>query len=192
MPDLLDWFRAGHADLVAALLGADPALTAWTFLPAPSPLAFWARRQAHETAIHCADAQLAAGEIPAYPAEFAADGLDELLVAFFGRGPARTEADGDPAAGGRGGPGRVLLVSTTDTGRDWHIRFNDDLSEVIGTGRGREPGPGQAADGCALAGPASALYVLLWNRAGLTADVRVAGDSGLLESWHANAHLTWG
>ena len=65
--------------------------------------------------------------------------MDELLVAFFGRGPARTEADGDPAAGGRGGPGRVLLVSTTDTGRDWHIRFNDDLSEVIGTGRGREP-----------------------------------------------------
>lgn len=32
----------------------------WTFLDAPSPLAFWARRQAHETAIHRADAQLAA------------------------------------------------------------------------------------------------------------------------------------
>ena len=33
----------------------------WTFLPAPSPLAMWARRQAHETAIHRVDAELAAG-----------------------------------------------------------------------------------------------------------------------------------
>ena len=38
----------------------------WTFLPAPSPRAMWARRQAHETAIHRVDAQLAAG-LPVSP-----------------------------------------------------------------------------------------------------------------------------
>ena len=31
----------------------------FAFLPAPSPLAFWARRQAHETGIHRADVESA-------------------------------------------------------------------------------------------------------------------------------------
>ncbi|MFI5065158.1 MAG: maleylpyruvate isomerase N-terminal domain-containing protein, partial [Streptosporangiales bacterium] len=45
-PELLDWFRTGHAGLVSALETAAPDLACWTFLPgAASPLAFWARRQ---------------------------------------------------------------------------------------------------------------------------------------------------
>ncbi len=98
-PELLDWFRAGHAALVEALTTADPALECATFMPAPSSLAFWARRQAHETAIHRADAESAAGKIPEYPAEFAADGIDELITGFGRRrkyqpaaGPAPTAA----------------------------------------------------------------------------------------------------
>ena len=58
--ELLDAYRAGHRILTEALGSADPALACATFLPAPSPLAFWNRRQAHETAIHRADAELAA------------------------------------------------------------------------------------------------------------------------------------
>ncbi|MBV9092398.1 MAG: maleylpyruvate isomerase N-terminal domain-containing protein, partial [Streptosporangiaceae bacterium] len=58
-PELLAWFRAGYAALVEVLSAADPALQCATFLDAPSPLAFWARRQAHETAIHRADADSA-------------------------------------------------------------------------------------------------------------------------------------
>ncbi len=57
--ELLEWFVAGHAALVSALRCAPPDLAAATFLPAPSPLHFWARRQAHETAIHRADADAA-------------------------------------------------------------------------------------------------------------------------------------
>src|SRR6204780_1534249 len=56
------------------------------FLDAPSPLAFWARRQAHEPAIHRADAESAAGDVTPFPAVFAADGIDELLVCFASRG----------------------------------------------------------------------------------------------------------
>ena len=63
---LLDWFRDGHGALIRTLRAADPGVISWTFLDAPSPLAFWARRQAHETAIHRADAQLAAGGTPGY------------------------------------------------------------------------------------------------------------------------------
>ena len=57
---LIAAYRDGHAALVAALRDADPDLECATFMPAPSPLAFWARRQAHETAIHRYDAQSAA------------------------------------------------------------------------------------------------------------------------------------
>src|SRR5262245_52811149 len=44
---LVAWFRAGHAELVRALRAAPADLECFSFLPAPSPLAFWARRQAH-------------------------------------------------------------------------------------------------------------------------------------------------
>ena len=55
----------------------------------PAPREFWARRQAHETTIHRADA-VAAGlgrrprsaELDLDPA-FAVDGLDELLTGFL-------------------------------------------------------------------------------------------------------------
>ena len=56
--------RQGCAALADALAAAPADLECWTFLRAPSPLAMWARRQAHETAIHRVDAELAAGAAP--------------------------------------------------------------------------------------------------------------------------------
>src|SRR5438128_9992561 len=41
--DLAEWFARGHAALVAGLESAPEDLACWTFLPAPSPRAFWAR-----------------------------------------------------------------------------------------------------------------------------------------------------
>ena len=53
----------------------------WTFYPADSPVAFWARRQAHETTIHRVDAELAAGTgVMEIDPDLAADGLAELLI----------------------------------------------------------------------------------------------------------------
>ena len=108
--DLVEWFLAGHAALVQTLATADPDVSCGTFMAAPSPLAFWARRQAHETAVHRADAELASGSRPAYPAGFAADGVDELIMGF---GRRRKYAPG--AAGG------WLHVAATDTGDGWHF-----------------------------------------------------------------------
>ncbi len=59
--ELAGWLAQGCADLVARSRRRPTTLECWTFLPAPSPRAMWARRQAHETAIHRVDAQLAAG-----------------------------------------------------------------------------------------------------------------------------------
>src|ERR1700736_5595413 len=65
---LVESFREGCAELVNTLRQASPDLVCWTFLDAPSPLAFWARRQAHETAIHRVDAELASGPPSTFPA----------------------------------------------------------------------------------------------------------------------------
>lgn len=53
--DLVGWFRDGHTALVDTLSTADPAVRTFELLPAPSSLAFWARRQTHENGIHRAD-----------------------------------------------------------------------------------------------------------------------------------------
>ena len=50
-----------------------------TFLPAPTPLGFWTRRQAHEALIHRVDVELAVGAPSAIEPRLAADGIDEML-----------------------------------------------------------------------------------------------------------------
>jgi uncharacterized protein (TIGR03083 family) len=183
--ELICCFRAGHAALVEVLGNAAPDVSCWTFLAAPSPLAFWARRQAHETAIHRADAELAAGQVTPFGAEFAADGIDELLIGFFGR-----DADGSADAAD------VLRVCATDARRDWHVWLRDGGRQVVRTGRGvghaANGDPGQPGRVCTLTGPASALYLLFWNRGKpFSAGVRIDGDAGLLRTWQEDMHVTW-
>ena len=167
-----------------ALASADPDMRAWTFLPAPSPLVHWARRQAHETAIHCADAEIAAGFRDGYAAEFAADGIDEVLIAFFGAEPVDSLAVEDT----RGT--RTLQVQAVDTGQDWHARLSEDGSKIVTTARGSCPADAAA---CTLTGPASGLYLLLWNRVdAAAAEVTVSGDERVLRAWRDGMPLTWG
>jgi uncharacterized protein (TIGR03083 family) len=191
---LINWFTAGLTALRAALDQADPAMAAWTFLPARSPLAFWARRQAHETAIHSADAQLAAGGRPGFPAGLAADGVDELLIGFFGRetvqaGTGRAGAETADRAAATD-HARVLVVRAVDAGQGWHVRLSPDASRILGTGRGDCP-DSLVAD-CTVSGPASGLYLLLWNRADpVAADVHVSGEASVLADWVSNMRVTW-
>jgi uncharacterized protein (TIGR03083 family) len=178
--DLLGWFLAGHAGLVSALAEADPGLACWTFLEAPSPLAFWARRQAHETAIHRADAGQAAGQPVRYEAEFAADGIDELIMGFLGRD------GGEPAAAQRAAGRQSLLVTAADTGDSWLIELARDGKRATSVRRGTGP-----AD-CALAGPAQGLYLLLWNRTDPAGGgVGVTGDGAVLRTWQDGMRVTW-
>jgi uncharacterized protein (TIGR03083 family) len=183
---LLGWFRAGHAALVSVLSAADPAMDCWSFLAAPSPLAFWARRQAHETAIHRVDAQLAAAAaapgtvLDPFPPGLAADGIDELLNGFAARDP-RALADS---------PARlVVLADDGGPALRWTVVMGGD-----GAGVSRGPVPDVAAVAgeayCEIRGPAPAVYLLLWNR-GSTAGLDVRGDAGVLAQWHANMRVRW-
>ncbi|MFI0961567.1 maleylpyruvate isomerase family mycothiol-dependent enzyme [Streptomyces sp. NPDC021080] len=180
--ELLTWFRDGHRRLVDTLADASPDLRCWSFLPAPSPLAFWARRQAHETTVHRVDAESALGGEPTSVApDFAVDGIDELLRGFHGRekSAVRTEVP------------RVLRVRATDRpDAVWTVRLS---SEAPHSERGDHPptGPdsGEAADvDCELAGPAAHLYLALWNRVPFPA---VTGDAALATLWREKSAVTW-
>ncbi len=176
--DLLAWFRQGHAALVEILSTADPGLRCATFMDAPSPLAFWARRQAHETAIHRADADSAAGALPAYDAEFAADGIDELIMGFAQRRKYRPSADHCGS----------MRVRTTDTADAWHLGAEDGRIQAR-----RETAPVPDDAGCVVSGPASGLYLFLWNRSNAAqADVTISGDPGFLSSWQSSVRVRWG
>ncbi len=182
-PELLDWFRTGHAALVGALTAADPALKCATFMPAPSPLAFWARRQAHETAIHRADAESASGALPGYPAEFAADGIDELIMGFGRRRKYQPAAAVD---GGR------LHVMAADTGDEWLIDAREGRMQPQ-----RKDAEDPVTDNgvlttCTVSGPASGVYLHLWNRAdAIRAGVTVAGNADLLTRWQSSVRVRW-
>ncbi|MEU7042093.1 maleylpyruvate isomerase family mycothiol-dependent enzyme [Streptomyces varsoviensis] len=184
--DLVEWFRDGHRRLVAALAAAPPDLACWTFLPAPSPLHFWARRQAHELAIHRVDAQAALGaEFSPFPADFAADGIDEIIVGFHGlaTSKARTRTP------------RTLRIRATDTEDVWTMRLSEEAPRTI---RGQGPSKGTTADGagdvekeavdCELGGDAGSLYLVLWNRLPLER-VSVTGDASLADLWREKSAL---
>jgi uncharacterized protein (TIGR03083 family) len=171
--DLVPWFRTGHGALVEALVSAPADLETWTFLDAPTPLAFWARRQAHETAIHRIDAESATGDITRFPPGFAADGIDELLLRFAGR-PGRTLPVETP---------RSMLVRATDVPRSWRLTFTP-------TGFDNRADPVDADAEFVVSGDATALYTLLWNRRD-TAGLELVGGRDLLDLWRETVRITW-
>jgi uncharacterized protein (TIGR03083 family) len=169
---LIDWFREGHVALIRSLESAGDDLECWSFLPAPSPRAFWARRQAHETSIHRVDAESARGDtMTPFPADFAADGVDELLLGFLGR---RNEELRSEAP-------RSLHLHATDVDGEWLVLIGRDQVEVR-----REHARGD----CAVRATASDLQMLLWNRR-TPEGLEVLGDATVLDLWRDKVHVRW-
>lgn len=170
--DLLAWYADGHTGLVAALREAGPNSPAWRFLPAPSGSGFWARRQAHETTIHRVDAELAAGgPLSAIDPDFAADGVDELLAAFYARRPSRMTA---------AVPFSFGLVAT-DMDRSWRTVVGEDGPETTVLN-----GPVDII----VTASAPDLYLLVWNRLDHR-DLPAHGDRTVLDRWRDRAHIRW-
>lgn len=180
--ELAGWFRSGAAALAAVLEEAPDDLECWAFLPAPSPRAFWARRQAHETAMHRVDAESAlGGDTVPVEAEFAADGLDELLLGFAAR----------PGGGVVTPAERTLLLEATDLRARWLVRLTAGGGEG---GRGdvvvsKEPGEAGAAE-CVVRGAAAELYPLMWNRRA-PEGLDLGGDAGVLALWREQVRIRW-
>jgi uncharacterized protein (TIGR03083 family) len=171
--DLVAWFRDGHRALVEALVSAPADLETWTFLDAPTPLAFWARRQAHETAIHRVDAETAADDVSGFPSGFAADGIDELLLRFVSR-PGRTLEIDSP---------RSMIMRATDVPRSWRVTFAP-------TGLDTRSDPTDTDADLAVSGEAPDLYVLLWNRRDASG-LELEGEPDLLDLWRETVRIHW-
>jgi uncharacterized protein (TIGR03083 family) len=171
------WLRAGVARIVDAVREADGDLV-WSFT-GPAPAGFWIRRMAHETLVHRADAQLAAGAEPepVIDAEVAADAIDEWLTLLAAGilGNADEPTNALPA-------GAALHIHATDDGLDgrgeWTIRHDAGGLTV-------EPDHGQAD--AALTGPAASLLLVLMRRRPVPDPaVTVYGDSAVVDGWLAS------
>lgn len=178
--DLVAWFTEGHQQLVDALSSAPAELICWVFLPAPSPLAFWARRQAHETAIHRADTEGTFGPVTGVDVDFAVDGIDELLLCFYAPRPRNRVRSDVP---------RTLGITASDAAARWLIHIGPNGAHPERS----QAAPGSAVPGsadCEVRGPVSDLYLGLWNRARLDV-LQVSGDATLIDIWRSGATVRW-
>ncbi|MFF7236857.1 maleylpyruvate isomerase family mycothiol-dependent enzyme [Streptomyces collinus] len=171
--ELVAWYRDSHRLLVDTLAAAPADLECWTFHPAPcpSPLAFWTRRQAHETAVHRYDAESARGGTASpIDAGFAADGMDELLRGFHARPRSRVRTERP----------RVLRVRAVDAGADavWTVRLSAGPPVTS-----RDAAGDAEAE---LTGPAERLYLALWNRGPVPS---VTGDRSLATLWRETSGI---
>ena len=128
---------------------------------------------AAETLVHLADAQLAAGQVPAMDPDLAADAIDEWVGVMSGPNPGSPDdrAAALPA-------GALLHLHATDDdldGGEWLIR-NTAAGIVV------EPGHGKGD--AALTGPAQSLLLVLMRRLPPSdPPVILHGDEGVLTAW---------
>lgn len=155
---LVAHLREGAAHLHDVLASTPPEATFWAWGPAPSPVAFWARRQANETSMHRWDAESARGAPRPFAAGDAADLLDEWLtfITTWHRSPH--------------GGGRSLRFLATDAGVDRGVLL------------GERAAPHRGDAGCTVRGTASDLYLLSMNRIDASR-VAVDGDATALDAW---------
>ena len=162
------WLTDGAARLIGTVQAAGDDLV-WAF-DEMLPASFWARRMAHETAVHRADAQITVGREPDLAPVLAADAIDEWLSG--------TDSATDPRADALP-PGRVLHIHATDAALagsgEWTLR-----SEAAGISLEHGHGRGDVA----VRGPAARLLLVLVRR--LPPDdptVEIIGDGALLSRW---------
>jgi uncharacterized protein (TIGR03083 family) len=170
--ELVSWYRATKANLVSVLESAPADHQCFSFLPAPTPVTMWSRRQASEIAIHRFDAEHARGVPSRFDPRFAADMLDELLSGFATR-PSLNEIDVESD--------RVLHVHATDVDEHWHLTVTR-----TGITTSREGGNADLV----LSGTAAELYLLLWNRTD-PSTVTMTGDTALIELWPEICRVRW-
>lgn len=166
--DIAAGLRSASAALAEALRTAGPDASMWCPVPGGGS-AFYARRFAHETAIHRADAALALGVDYVVPNFVAVDGVQEWLEL----GSMPFHFDVHPWMRELLGTGRLIGLHTTDTDDHWVL---DLAGDVITWRRGVE----DTAAG--LRGPVTDLLLVLYRRRPVSS-VAVDGDAGLVDFW---------
>jgi len=156
---VVGWIEQGSAALADRLLAVEPATPCWTWTD-DRTARFWARRTAHETAMHRWDLQNVVGEAAPFSPDLAVDAIDEYLsiIARIGTG----EVDGG-----------TIHLHASDADGEWLLRLDDAGMQLT-----REHAKGDAA----VRGPASDLLLVVSGRRP-TSTVESFGDAALLDRW---------
>lgn len=159
--DAVAFHTTGRRELVAELAAHQPDEPCATWYPDEQTYGFWRRRMAHDTTVHRIDVQGALGmHIGQVEAEFAADGIDEVLLVWFGHRLATLgmTATADGAVG----------IETASRG--WLAV----LGKVRSSARRVPLVDARAAD-AVVTGDPMAVYLWLWGRVP-DRSVRISGD----------------
>lgn len=87
--DPIEWLGDAHGRLIEMFEASNAATPSATWWPPDQTVGFWARRMAHETAVHRIDAESAIGMQTPVDPELAIDGVDEILVIMLAGGRRR-------------------------------------------------------------------------------------------------------
>jgi uncharacterized protein (TIGR03083 family) len=159
----LDLLDRAYAALSAEFAARRPEDHTFTWYDPDQTVGFWIRDMAHETVIHRVDAELAAGRpIAAIPDDLAADGIDELLVAFVQYDIALLPAKFASLLASAGD--RTVGVVTAHG--SWLVRLADGSLQV--------DAPVVGSPDATVRGPAPDVLLWLWNRS--SENVTTAGD----------------
>jgi uncharacterized protein (TIGR03083 family) len=159
------WLEDGAETLATKLEATDPSTPCWTWIPFDRTAGFWARRTAHETAMHRWDAQHASGAEDAINGELAADAIDEYL-AFVPYFPGRNLPDSG-----------TIHLHSTDADGEWLVRLDGEGMHVTRV---------HAKGDVAVRGPASDLLLVVYGRKPAD-EIDVFGDASLFEQFRDQA-----
>lgn len=175
-----DWVRGGAEELVNAIRMAGLSTLVWSWSE-DQRVGFWARRMAHETAVHHADVELARGHQFTLDADLAADAISEWLDLVCSAKVVQLR----PELAELRGEGQILHLHATDAGLgeagEWIIR--------------RTPaGPvwehGHSKGAVAVRGAVvNLLLVLLGRTPPDGSPVQVLGDPTVLDHWLQHARI---
>ncbi|HEY6645578.1 MAG TPA: maleylpyruvate isomerase family mycothiol-dependent enzyme [Mycobacterium sp.] len=154
--------------LRATLTEAGPDAQIWCPV-ADGGSAFYARRFAHEVALHRADAALALGVDYTLEPDVAADAVDEWME--LGCLPFHFEVH--PWMRELLAPGRTIGLHATDTDAHWLLDLTGD---VIAWRRADEPATAE------IRAPVTDLLLAVYRRRP-AADLEIAGDATLVDFW---------
>ena len=169
--DVLPWWDDALATMLAELRAKGPDEPAWVFSPdVPATAAFWARRQAHETAIHRLDAEharagsAAASAVPSlvFESGHAADGIAELVELMVPHVLEHASVDVEG----------TVLFHAADAGRAWLVRVTPGAAPEVG------PADELETD-ASVVGTADAVFRAVWHRPSTAV---VTGNRTLVEA----------
>ncbi|GAB4007691.1 maleylpyruvate isomerase family mycothiol-dependent enzyme [Glycomyces albus] len=107
--------------------------------------------------------------------DFAADGIDELLLGFHGRPSSRVRALRPSVL-------HVHAIDLPPGHGDWYIHPTD-TGPLVTFNEVESPH-------CTIEGPVELLYLALWNRLPFD-DLTVSGDPALLQLWRNYSAIRW-